>query len=66
MDDFNLSSSNELLKIPSEIGDIREEIASIKDEINCTHKSVANLRPDIRQAMREELTAALNGGIHRS
>ena len=65
-DDSNLPSSTKLLKIPSEIADIRKEIANIIDEINLMHNSVANLRPHIRQAMREELTAALNGGIHRS
>ena len=62
----SLLSLDKLLKIPSEISDIRNEIANIIDEINMVHKSVANLRPDIRQAIRQEVTAALNAGIYRS
>ncbi len=61
--DFNLPSSNKLLKIPSEIANIHKEIVEITDEINCVHKSVANLRPDIAKIVREQLTAALKGGI---
>ena len=64
--DFNLSSSNNLLKIPSEIVDIREKIVNNSEEINYLYKSVANLRSDVRKILREELKAALNGGIHRS
>jgi hypothetical protein len=63
--DFNLSSSNKLLKIPSEIVDIREKIANNSEEINYLHKSVANLRSDVRTIFREELKAALNGGVQR-
>jgi hypothetical protein len=62
-DDFNLSPLDKLLKIPSEIANIHKEIVEITDEINCVHKSVANLRPDIAKIVREQLTAALNGGI---
>ena len=61
--DFNLFSVNKLLKIPSEIVDIREEIANNSEEINYLHKSVANLRSDVRTIFREELKAALNGGV---
>lgn len=64
-DDFNLPSSNKLLKIPSEIVDIRQEIANNAEEINYLHKSVANLRSDVRMIFREELKAALNGGVQR-
>ena len=60
-DDFNLLSLDKLLKIPSEIADIRKEIANIIDEINMIHKFVANLGPDVRQVVRGELTVALNG-----
>ena len=59
---FNLTSSNKLLKIPSENVDIRDEIANNAEEINYLHKSVANLRSDVRTIFREELKAALNGG----
>ena len=62
-DDFNLSSIDKLLKIPSEIVNNRKEIVEITDEINCLHKSVANLRPNIAKIVREQLTAALKGGI---
>ena len=62
VEDFNLPSPIKLLKIPSEIVDIREEIANNAEEINCVHKSVANLRPDIAKIVREQLKAALNGG----
>jgi hypothetical protein len=34
-----------------------------REEINYLHKSVANLRSDVRTIFREELKAALNGGI---
>ncbi len=61
--DFNLLSLEKLLKISSEIVDIRKDIANILDQINLVHKSVANLRPDVRQVVRGELTVALNGGI---
>lgn len=64
-DDFNFPSSNKLLKIPSEIIDIREEIANNSEEINYLHKSVANLRSDVRTIFREELKTALNGGVQR-
>ena len=63
--DFNLSSSNNLLKIPSEIVDIREKIVNNSEQINYLHKSVANLRSDVRKILREELKAALNGGVQR-
>lgn len=59
----NILSLEMLLKISSKIVDIHKEII---DEINLVHKSVANLRPDIRQAIRQEVTAALNAGIYRS
>ena len=62
-DNFTLLSLDKLLKIPSEIANIHKEIVEITDEINCVHKSVANLRPDIAKIVREQLTAALNGGI---
>ena len=62
-DNFNLSSLSKLLNIPSEIEDLHKEIVEITDEINCVHKSVANLRPDIAKIVREQLTAALKGGI---
>ena len=60
--DFNLSSSNKLLKIPSDIVDIHKEITNNSEEINYLHKSVANLRSDVRTIVREELKAALNVG----
>ena len=63
--DFNLSSTNNLLKIPSEIVDIREKIVNNSEQINYLHKSVANLRSDVRKILREELKAALNGGVQR-
>ena len=63
--DSNFPSSNKLLKIPSENVDIRQEIANNAEEINYLHKSVANLRSDVRIIFREELKAALNGGIRR-
>ena len=63
--DSNFPSSNELLKIPSDIIDIRQEIANNTEEINYLHKSVANLRSDVRMIFREELKTALNGGVQR-
>jgi hypothetical protein len=36
-----------------------------REEINYLHKSVANLRSDVRKIFREELKAALNGGVQR-
>jgi hypothetical protein len=60
--DFNFPSSNKLLKIPLEIVDIRHNIENNSEEINYLHKSVANLRSDVRMIFREELKAVLNGG----
>ena len=60
--DLNLFSVNKLLKIPSEIVDIHKEITNNSEEINYLHKSVANLRSDVRKIFREELKAALNVG----
>lgn len=66
-DDFserdNLFSVSKLLTFSSEFADIIKEFANYTDEINYLHKSVANLRPDIRKIVREELTAAFNGGV---
>ena len=62
VDNLVNNTEGKLLKIPSEIVDICQEIANNAEEINYLHKSVANLRSDVRIIFREELKAALNGG----
>ena len=54
--DFNLFSVNKLLKIPSEIIDIREEIANISSEIKSLQRSIAIMKQNLLQIIRDELS----------
>jgi hypothetical protein len=61
--DFNLFSVNKLLKIPSEIIDIREEIANISSEIKALQRSIAiMMKQDLPKILCDELIR-LNGGL---
>jgi hypothetical protein len=61
--DDKISTYSKVKNFTSETNN--DDDITTREEINYLHKSVANLRSDVRTIFREELKAALNGGVQR-